>query len=383
MKILVVHEISYFDGPVFEFQEFTESFIEAGHDVLVLDFKERQKKGIKKATDESHGRIYSKSVKVISPRLFIANDLLRPLAVFAHAVELLRAFRNFRPDIVFSYSVPTSGPTVALMGRFFKVPVVHRAIDISHKLRPGIFTLAVRLAEYLTFRWSDYVSTHNSALAKYIVSHGGKESKVHIHYPPVQMQKQFGTESKRTKSINVLFVGTLFSSCGLADVISSASSLEYSEIDWRLRIVGDGPLRKSLTEQAERLDLLDKIEFTGWIDFDSLHHHLAWATVGLVPFEKNLLTDCAFPQKTLQYLAAGVPVVSTSLSGSMSELSENSILRFVGSPSDVFVAALEQNFGVSSSKSSMQMGKFERANATADLLDFMVSKTHRAKHSRA
>ena len=371
MKIFVVHEISYFDGPVFEFQEFTESFIEAGHDVLVLDLKERQKKGIRKAKGESHGRIYSKSVKVISPRLFIANDLLRPLAVFAHAVEIFRVFRNFRPDIVFSYSVPTSGTTVALMGRFFKVPVVHRCVDISHKLRPGIFTPFVFLAEWLTFKLSNFVSTHNGALAGYVMTRGGTKGRVFIHHPPVDT-KQFTQKSRASKGepVHILFLGTLSAYCGLDKVLESIPLDYAANSSWRMRIVGDGEVKDMLEGIVERKGLSHSVEFRGWVPFSDLAVEMRWATVGIVPFEKNMLTDCALPQKTIQFLASGLPVVSTSLLGSKSELSRLKSISFVENPDEIFEKSLSGLQAYSSDRELIS-AMFEKKQATNSVLNFL------------
>jgi hypothetical protein len=41
--------------------------------------------------------------------------------------------------------------------------------------------------------------------------------------------------------------------------------------------------------------------------------YLQNASVGIIPFKKNLLTDCIHPVKLYEYLASGLPVVSTNL----------------------------------------------------------------------
>ncbi|MDQ4490351.1 glycosyltransferase [Sinomonas sp. ASV486] len=57
------------------------------------------------------------------------------------------------------------------------------------------------------------------------------------------------------------------------------------------------------------------VQWVGEQAFDSLPGYLACADVGLVPYNHSRFNIGSFPLKTLEYLAAGLPVVSTSLPG--------------------------------------------------------------------
>lgn len=57
---------------------------------------------------------------------------------------------------------------------------------------------------------------------------------------------------------------------------------------------------------------------TNWVgpqDFEMLPAYLAGAGVGLVPYNRSRFNVGSFPLKTLEYLAAGLPVVSAALPG--------------------------------------------------------------------
>lgn len=376
MKILVVHEIGYWGGPVFEFQEFTEGFLEAGHEVIVLDLNENNSPRASSGESPSsgagtRGRSSNQVVNVVTPTMTFSNNWLRPLAVPIHLHKLLSIFLTWRPDVVFSYSVPTSGVSVALLAKIFRVPSIHRAIDVSHKLRPGIYESAVRLAEKATFRMSDFVSTHNDALAGYVRANGARPDRVTIQYPPVDIE-YFGSTMGRDTGVaqNVIFVGTLADHCGLDKVIQSLHHLSDRLHNWRLRIVGDGPMAQKLHKLALDSPHSERIEFRGWVDYSRLAGEMAWATVAIIPFEKNQLTDLALPQKTIQYLAAGLPVVSTKLLASVGELSDCKSLRFVESPEDVMAVALDAPIYNDSDREWLAT-KFAKSKAIDEMIVFL------------
>jgi glycosyltransferase involved in cell wall biosynthesis len=55
------------------------------------------------------------------------------------------------------------------------------------------------------------------------------------------------------------------------------------------------------------------VEYLGIQDYNSLPGHMAQFDVALMPFALNEATRSISPTKTLEYLAAGLPVVSTRI----------------------------------------------------------------------
>ena len=66
-------------------------------------------------------------------------------------------------------------------------------------------------------------------------------------------------------------------------------------------------------ERFVRLAGLSNVTYLGPTPFDALPPYLAAMDVGLVPYGVSEFNRWSFPMKTLEYLAAGLPVVSTSL----------------------------------------------------------------------
>jgi teichuronic acid biosynthesis glycosyltransferase TuaH len=83
-----------------------------------------------------------------------------------------------------------------------------------------------------------------------------------------------------------------------------------------VRLLLVGPLHPRA--ERSRFDALAELPGVQWVGprpFESLPAYLAGAEVALVPYTRSAFNLASFPLKTLEYLAAGLPVVSTPLPG--------------------------------------------------------------------
>ena len=71
-----------------------------------------------------------------------------------------------------------------------------------------------------------------------------------------------------------------------------------------------------------------QIECTGFVPYKEIARHLADATVGIVPYEESTGTHCAFVAKIVEYLGAGLPVVSTPLNSAQRYFGNEPAVRF-------------------------------------------------------
>lgn len=77
-----------------------------------------------------------------------------------------------------------------------------------------------------------------------------------------------------------------------------------------------GPRTERDPETRCRLDTFlasDNVAWLGRLPLAETRKHLATARVGLTPYRDNAFNRASFPLKTLDYLAAGLPVVATDL----------------------------------------------------------------------
>jgi glycosyltransferase involved in cell wall biosynthesis len=103
--------------------------------------------------------------------------------------------------------------------------------------------------------------------------------------------------------------------------------------DWHLVMLG--PV---VTIDPASLPRRENIHWLGHKSYDELPEYLGGWDVALMPFACNESTDLISPTKTLEYLAAGKPVVSTPITDVIEPYGSNGLVR-VATP-DRFVEAI-------------------------------------------
>jgi glycosyltransferase involved in cell wall biosynthesis len=332
MNILFVHEVSWFKKVVFEMHDFPELLSLRGHEVRFLDFDEGVPRTKLRTLSAVESRSHAGShVVVTTPPRFLPGILGRLLATVIQPLTFLRLIHQKTPDVVVSYSVPTSGWQIALIARICRIPVVARVIDVPHALRPISFRTLVKAAERLVFRLSSFVVTHNEVLHKYCIDLGARPERCAIVYPGVDtkrffpnapdpgLQKSYGIEP--TDKV-MIFMGTLFSFGGVAELLEELTPKLRADSQLKFLVLGGGEQFALLQQRTSNLHLEKQVILTGQIEYESLAEHLRLGHVAMLPFRANLVTHGALPNKVLQYLACGLPTVCTPLQGLQSMLSD-------------------------------------------------------------
>jgi len=103
---------------------------------------------------------------------------------------------------------------------------------------------------------------------------------------------------------------------GLVDGVAAARP------DWQLVMIGP-----SAKIQTELLPQRPNIHYLGAKSYDELPHYIAGWDVALLPFARNEATRFISPTKTPEYLAAGKPVVSTSIRDVVRPYGEQRLVR--------------------------------------------------------
>jgi len=133
----------------------------------------------------------------------------------------------------------------------------------------------------------------------------------------------------------LLFVGRLRHYKGLHVLLDAMPAVQA-----RLVIVGEGPKGPELRQQARRLGLGDRVVFAGSIDDAALHDHLAAAGIGLLPSSTE--TE-AFGLAMVEYMASGLPVISTELGTGTSYVNQHAVTGLIVRANDP--AALAAGIG--------------------------------------
>lgn len=114
------------------------------------------------------------------------------------------------------------------------------------------------------------------------------------------------------KKFNVCFFGTFGRQFDIETVILAARKIRKDNPNVRFILCGEG---EYLNKYRQMADDLDNILFPGWVDAGKIWALMNLSDAGLAPYYNNAGFSDNFPNKTIEYLSAGLPVIS-SLQGS-------------------------------------------------------------------
>jgi glycosyltransferase involved in cell wall biosynthesis len=333
LKILVVHEVDYLEKVIYEIHEFPEMLASAGHEVTFFQFQEgadRSKKN-KFREREISGRVYSDArIKLVGPHQFGIPAVDRLWATLSSWPALYKVFREGRFDVVLNFAVPTYGLQVLAIAKSFGVPVVHRALDVSHEIRESIYRLPILAVEKILYRLVGTLSANNEAMMAYCKRLSGRKKPSYVNYPPLDLL-HFSSSTPNDKTLRdeldikeqdkvITYMGSFFYFSGLPECIHEfAKSLEGDK-GLKLLLIGGGEQDKELRGLVKSLGLAERVIFTGFIPYADLPRYLKLSSVAINPLKISQVAAVAFPHKVLQYLASGLAVVSTRLDGLVSAI---------------------------------------------------------------
>lgn len=232
-------------------------------------------------------------------------------------IELIHHVGPVSPRIVsaiFGMSVPV---VVGPMNGNMKFPPAFRALDgvlvrafygafrkvsaAVHFLVPGKLRAKVLLVA--NQRTADALPPHIRGRVIDFVENG-------VDHGNLQRSKTYDRDSAQ---VTIGYVGRLvdFKSVDILIEAFAVAAGKSRDIDLRLLIVGDGPLRTQLEELAKNLGLQNRTSFTGWLSQADVAHKLH-SEIDVMAFPS--VGDCG-GAAVLEAMALGLPVVATDWGG--------------------------------------------------------------------
>jgi glycosyltransferase involved in cell wall biosynthesis len=351
MKILFVHEVSWFNKVVYEMHDFPELLSLSGHEVHFLDFDEGKPRARWKPITTIESRAHKGSqVSVTTPPRFLPGILGRLLATLIQPLVFIQLIKRIKPDVVVTYSIPTSGWQITNICNRNNIPIVARVIDIPHVLRETHFKPLVKWSEKYVFRKASFVSTHNEALRQYCIGLGAAPDKSSVIYPGIDMSRFFPAPPRQDLLTKVgiqptdkvlLFMGTIFRFSGLVELLTELAPTLRLDKSIKFLILGDGEDFNRLHQLAITLGLQNQVLMSGRIEYDLLADYLRLGHVALLPFKQELVTHGALPGKVLQYLACGLPTIATPLDGLQSMIPPNKGILYANDSQEMANMAID------------------------------------------
>jgi glycosyltransferase involved in cell wall biosynthesis len=89
------------------------------------------------------------------------------------------------------------------------------------------------------------------------------------------------------------------------------------------------PLEKLLNRAQQQIPGF-KFDLPGFVPYPEVSKYLEDASVGIVPYEESVGTHCAFVAKVVEYVAVGLPAVSTPLKSIRNYFKDDPMVKFSG-----------------------------------------------------
>ena len=293
----------------------------------------------------------------------------------------LQVGRRGRFDIIQACNPPDTYWLLALFWRPFGV----RFVFDHHDLNPELFLSRFgepqggrQRLEYRGLLWLErrtlraahrIISTNESYRA--IAIRRGDRRPDHVAVvrsgPDTQeMRPIYPDHPRSTDGINLVYLGIMGPQDGVDQVLLVVDELvnRRGRTNVTATLLGFGDCLEDLKAQAASLGLDDHVTFTGRVDRVQIADHLSRADIGLGPDLKTPLNDLSTMNKTMEYMAYGLPSVAfdlaeTRVSGADSVLyvPSGDILAFADA-----VEKLIDDPGVRA-----ELGREARARVAADL----------------
>jgi glycosyltransferase involved in cell wall biosynthesis len=249
---------------------------------------------------------------------------------YSFVVTLLlsvRVFARHRFDVIQACNPPDTFWALALLYRPFGVRFVYDQHDLCPELYRSRFAggsatvhrVLVAL-EAATYRVADEVIVTNASYKATALTRGRvPESRVTIVRtgpdPSVLKRVPPRPEHRRGREHLVVYLGVMGPQDGVDLVVQAAALLvgPMGRDDIAFTLIGAGDCFGELRRLTAELDLEDFVQFTGRAPDPLVAEILSSADIGLCPDPKNPLNDVSTMNKTMEYMAFGLPVVAFDL----------------------------------------------------------------------
>lgn len=230
--------------------------------------------------------------------------------IIAASFWALGGVPKFKPDVSLAFFGIPSGAAAWLIRRIYKVPYVVslRGGDVPG-FRPYDFKVYHQLiAPFLRIVWRDAsaIVANSNGLRELALKF---DSRFGISVIPNGADVKDHYDGTRDwNPPRLLSVGRLVHQKGFDLAMRALADLK--DLQWRWKIVGDGPLLLVLKSLADELGILDRITFTGWQTKEQLVDHYGQASLFVFPSRHE-----GMPNAVLEAMANGLPVIASRIAG--------------------------------------------------------------------
>jgi glycosyltransferase involved in cell wall biosynthesis len=238
--------------------------------------------------------------------------------------------RAVHADVIIARDLPLC-PTAISVGRKLRIPVVldmaenypammrdiwraHRQRAVDYLVRNPWMT---ELVEKYCISHSDHVITVVEASSARLRKLGVPDHKLTVisNTPPVErtLGRPHAVTPQEHALIKVVYLGLLEVPRGLNELIDAIKQLhDAGHVEFQALIIGAGRDEQLFHERAKRKELSpDAIKFFGRLPHDDALAIVGTGDIGVIPHHATDSWNTTIPNKLFDYMAVGIPVVSS------------------------------------------------------------------------
>lgn len=307
MKILYHHRIASKDGQYVHIEELTHSLRLLGHELVIVEPAQLTRKTFGK----SSGAV--QSLRTFLPGFI--HEFIEFCYSFFDFYKIVKAIRQHKPDCIYErYNIFFISGILAK--KIFGLPLIleiNAPLFLERKQNNGIhLTMLAEWSEKFAWQNADYVLPVTQVLADMVIASGVKPEQCMV-IPNGINADSFSNRHDGGKIRNALglqdklvlgFVGFVRKWHKLDRVLT----VIHNNLDknWHLLLIGDGPAREELRQQAEELGIADRVTFAGIVDRHEVADYVSLFDIALQPD----VVEYASPLKLFEYMMLGRAILA-------------------------------------------------------------------------
>jgi glycosyltransferase involved in cell wall biosynthesis len=299
------------------------ALLDAGYGVTVICPKE---------TDEEPNRheiegIVVRSYAAPADASGVVNYLVEFLVCWLRTVRLsVQVARDEGFDVLQACNPPDTYWLLGLLWKLRGKRFVYDQHDLCPEVyearfgRRGVLHRLLLLLEWATYRTADHVISPNPSYQEIAIGRGGVQHDdttvvMSTPDPSLMVRGDVDPSLRHERQYLACYVGIMGPQDGVDRLLEAIAHYVYDmgRLDCHFALLGYGDSFDALVERRDRLGLQEWTTFTGRVGPTELGRWLSTADIGVTPDPPCEFNHRSTMNKTLEYMAHGIPVVATDL----------------------------------------------------------------------
>lgn len=341
MNILIVSQHFFPDN--FRVNEIAVGLVKMGNSVTVLTSTPDYATGYipeeyKNKFEDNYFGVNVVRVKTSERKTGIVNRAKNYFSFMINSTKKIKSLnKNF--DIVLSYQTsPVLMAHAAIKTKkYFKIPLVLYCLDLwPESLKVWnvgegnpLFKI-MHLYSKWAYNQADRLAVTSEPFKDYLINFNNID-KDKITFLPQHCEPLILEEKEFNKSKIFAFGGNIGAAQDIPTIIKAVN--EIKDLDFSVRIYGDGSELENCKQLTSELELNDKIEFFGRVSKDELSNAYNNVDAFLLTLKQNGAVGDTIPAKLQEYMSAGKPIFASVGKGARMVI-EEAVCGVVCEPSD-------------------------------------------------